>query len=118
MLNKQFCLKSKTTSSTKNIIIVLENIICFQGNRRLPFRSTNSAYQDIFGSSNRPTEDEVRFLLAAEYGDVPTVRRMVAQATVTIEGNSLVGEGFNLNCVDHMGENALQLACGNEHLEV
>ncbi|XP_032812352.1 short transient receptor potential channel 7-like [Petromyzon marinus] len=55
------------------------------------------------------TADEERFLDAAEYGNIPVVRRM-------LEG---LGERpINVNCVDYMGQNALQLAVGNEHLEV
>ncbi|XP_035240916.1 short transient receptor potential channel 6-like isoform X3 [Anguilla anguilla] len=50
---------------------------------------------------------EERFLDAAEYGNVPVVRRMLEQLPE-----------LNVNCVDYMGQNALQLAVANEHLEV
>ncbi|XP_073497346.1 short transient receptor potential channel 3 isoform X2 [Phyllobates terribilis] len=53
------------------------------------------------------TAEEERFLDAAEYGNIPVVRKMLE------ESNTL-----NVNCVDYMGQNALQLAVGNEHLEV
>lgn len=53
------------------------------------------------------SEVEQRFLEAAEYGNIPEVRRMLLQ-----EPN------LNVNAVDYMGQNALQLAVGNEHLEV
>lgn len=53
------------------------------------------------------SEVEQRFLEAAEYGNIPEVRRTLLQ-----EPN------LNVNAVDYMGQNALQLAVGNEHLEV
>ncbi|KAJ8269378.1 hypothetical protein COCON_G00119850, partial [Conger conger] len=53
------------------------------------------------------TTEEERFLDAAEYGNIPVVRKMLEESTT-----------LNVNCVDYMGQNALQLAVGNEHLEV
>lgn len=53
------------------------------------------------------TEEEERFLDAAEYGNIPSVRKMLEESKT-----------LNVNCVDYMGQNALQLAVGNEHLEV
>lgn len=53
------------------------------------------------------TAEEERFLDAAEYGNIPVVRRMLEESRT-----------LNVNCVDYMGQNALQLAVGNEHLEV
>ncbi|XP_051882077.1 short transient receptor potential channel 6a [Pristis pectinata] len=53
------------------------------------------------------TPEEERFLDAAEYGNVPVVRRMLEES-----------ETLNVNCVDYMGQNALQLAVANEHLEI
>ncbi|XP_038129897.1 short transient receptor potential channel 6a isoform X1 [Cyprinodon tularosa] len=50
---------------------------------------------------------EQRFLEAAEYGNIPEVRRMLLQIP-----------NLNVNAVDYMGQNALQLAVANEHLEV
>ncbi|KAL7844276.1 hypothetical protein SRHO_G00228150 [Serrasalmus rhombeus] len=50
---------------------------------------------------------EERFLDAAEYGNIPVVRRMLEEIP-----------GLDVNCVDYMGQNALQLAVANEHLEV
>lgn len=50
---------------------------------------------------------EERFLDAAEYGNVPEVRRMLEELP-----------DLNINCVNYMGQNALQLAVSNEHLEV
>uniref|UniRef100_A0A8D3DAT7 Transient receptor potential cation channel subfamily C member 6 n=1 Tax=Scophthalmus maximus TaxID=52904 RepID=A0A8D3DAT7_SCOMX len=54
-----------------------------------------------------PTEVEQRFLEAAEYGNIPEVRRMLLHVP-----------NLNVNAVDYMGQNALQLAVANEHLEV
>ncbi|XP_063046611.1 short transient receptor potential channel 7b [Engraulis encrasicolus] len=51
--------------------------------------------------------EEERFLDAAEYGNIPVVRKMLEESKT-----------LNVNCVDYMGQNALQLAVGNEHLEV
>ncbi|XP_062341135.1 short transient receptor potential channel 6a isoform X1 [Osmerus eperlanus] len=53
------------------------------------------------------SEAEQRFLDAAEYGNIPEVRRMLSHMT-----------SLNVNAVDYMGQNALQLAVANEHLEV
>uniref|UniRef100_A0A8C1ITJ0 Transient receptor potential cation channel, subfamily C, member 6a n=1 Tax=Cyprinus carpio TaxID=7962 RepID=A0A8C1ITJ0_CYPCA len=56
---------------------------------------------------NSLTPVEERFLDAAEYGNIPVVRRMLEEIPV-----------LDVNCVDYMGQNALQLAVANEHLEV
>ncbi|XP_018420240.1 PREDICTED: short transient receptor potential channel 3 [Nanorana parkeri] len=53
------------------------------------------------------TPEEERFLDAAEYGNIPVVRKMLEESKT-----------LNVNCMDYMGQNALQLAVGNEHLEV
>lgn len=50
---------------------------------------------------------EERFLDAAEYGNIPEVRRMLEELPL-----------LNVNCVNYMGQNALQLAVANEQLEV
>ncbi|XP_041850475.1 short transient receptor potential channel 6 isoform X3 [Melanotaenia boesemani] len=47
------------------------------------------------------------FLESAEYGNIPEVRRMLEELP-----------HLNINCVNYMGQNALQLAVANEHLEV
>ncbi|CAL1573487.1 unnamed protein product [Knipowitschia caucasica] len=53
------------------------------------------------------SEVEERFLQSAEYGNIPEVRRMLLHVP-----------NLNVNAVDYMGQNALQLAVANEHLEV
>ncbi|XP_063764043.1 short transient receptor potential channel 6 isoform X4 [Eleginops maclovinus] len=50
---------------------------------------------------------EELFLDAAEYGNIPEVRRMLEEQ-----------QDLNINCVNYMGQNALQLAVANEHFEV
>ncbi|XP_041652769.1 short transient receptor potential channel 6 [Cheilinus undulatus] len=50
---------------------------------------------------------EELFLEAAEYGNIPEVRRMLEELPE-----------LDVNCVNYMGLNALQLAVANEHLEV
>ncbi|XP_051903295.1 short transient receptor potential channel 6a isoform X1 [Hippocampus zosterae] len=57
--------------------------------------------------SGGPSEVEQRFLEAAEYGNIPEVRRMLLHVP-----------HLNVNTVNYMGQNALQLAVANEHLEV
>ncbi|XP_053144488.1 short transient receptor potential channel 7 isoform X2 [Hemicordylus capensis] len=56
---------------------------------------------------NSLTPEEEHFLDSAEYGNIPVVRKMLEESKT-----------LNFNCVDYMGQNALQLAVGNEHLEV
>uniref|UniRef100_A0A4W3IKF4 Transient receptor potential cation channel, subfamily C, member 6a n=1 Tax=Callorhinchus milii TaxID=7868 RepID=A0A4W3IKF4_CALMI len=75
-----------------------------QKGRRQAFRGPAYMFTD---RSTSLSADEERFLDAAEYGNIPVVRKMLE------EFGSL-----NVNCVDFMGQNALQLAVANEHLEV
>ncbi|XP_072332471.1 short transient receptor potential channel 6-like [Scyliorhinus torazame] len=75
-----------------------------QKGRRQAFRGPAYMFNDR--STNLSPEEE-RFLDAAEYGNVPVVRRMLEES-----------ESLNVNCVDYMGQNALQLSVANEHLEV
>ncbi|KAM5179521.1 short transient receptor potential channel 6 [Mantella aurantiaca] len=64
------------------------------------------AYMFSDRSTSLSAEEE-RFLDAAEYGNIPVVRKMMEEC-----------HSLNVNCVDYMGQNALQLAVGNEHLEI
>ena len=50
---------------------------------------------------------EEEFLHAAEFGDVPTVKRLLDEFL-----------GLNVDCIDALGRTALRLAVKNEHLEV
>ncbi|XP_029302215.1 LOW QUALITY PROTEIN: short transient receptor potential channel 6 [Cottoperca gobio] len=58
-------------------------------------------------SSSCLSKTEELFLDAAEYGNIPEARRMIEELP-----------DLNVNCVNYMGQNALQLAVANEHLEV
>ncbi|XP_043554351.1 short transient receptor potential channel 3-like isoform X5 [Chiloscyllium plagiosum] len=75
-----------------------------QKGRRQAFRGPAYMFND---RSTNLTPEEERFLDAAEYGNVPVVRKMLEES-----------ESLNVNCVDYMGQNALQLSVANEHLEV
>uniref|UniRef100_A0A8C6S1P1 Transient receptor potential cation channel subfamily C member 6 n=1 Tax=Neogobius melanostomus TaxID=47308 RepID=A0A8C6S1P1_9GOBI len=58
-------------------------------------------------SCNHLSTTEELFLNAAEYGNIPEVRRLLSEMP-----------HLNINCVNYMGQNALQLAVANEHLEI
>ncbi|KAM7412719.1 hypothetical protein PAMA_020208 [Pampus argenteus] len=73
--------------------------------RRQALRGAGYLFHAQSCSSLSMTEE--RFLDAAEYGNVPEVRRMLTELP-----------DLNINCVNYMGQNALQLAVSNEHLEV
>ncbi|KAJ7404889.1 transient receptor potential cation channel subfamily C member 6 [Willisornis vidua] len=68
--------------------------------------SRGPAYMFNDHSTSLSLEEE-RFLDAAEYGNIPVVRKMLEECP-----------SLNVNCVDYMGQNALQLAVANEHLEI
>uniref|UniRef100_A0A3P8VDS0 Transient receptor potential cation channel, subfamily C, member 6b n=1 Tax=Cynoglossus semilaevis TaxID=244447 RepID=A0A3P8VDS0_CYNSE len=62
------------------------------------FRAQSSSYTSM---------TEELLLEAAEYGNIPEVGRMLDELPE-----------LNVNCVNYMGQSALQLAVANEHLEV
>ncbi|XP_048839417.1 short transient receptor potential channel 6-like isoform X2 [Brienomyrus brachyistius] len=68
--------------------------------RRGPAYIFNEPYNNL-------SVTEEHFLEAAEYGNIPLIRKMLEELP-----------DLNVNCVDYMGQNALQLAVANEHLEV
>uniref|UniRef100_A0A2K6SEZ4 Transient receptor potential cation channel subfamily C member 6 n=1 Tax=Saimiri boliviensis boliviensis TaxID=39432 RepID=A0A2K6SEZ4_SAIBB len=72
--------------------------------RRLANRGPAYMFSD---RSTSLSVEEERFLDAAEYGNIPVVRKMLEECL-----------SLNVNCVDYMGQNALQLAVANEHLEI
>ncbi|XP_059227233.1 short transient receptor potential channel 6 isoform X2 [Mustela nigripes] len=72
--------------------------------RRLANRGPAYMFND---HSTSLSAEEERFLDAAEYGNIPVVRKMLEECV-----------SLNVNCVDYMGQNALQLAVANEHLEI
>lgn len=73
--------------------------------RRQAVRGAGYLFQAQSSTSLSVTEEY--FLEAAEYGNVPEVRRMLEELP-----------HLNVNCVNYMGQNALQLAVASEHLEV
>ncbi|XP_042342934.1 short transient receptor potential channel 6 [Plectropomus leopardus] len=73
--------------------------------RRQALRGAGYLYHAQSMSCLSMTEE--LFLNAAEYGNIPEVRRMLEELP-----------DLNINCVNYMGQNALQLAVANEHLEV
>uniref|UniRef100_A0A8C9Q111 Transient receptor potential cation channel subfamily C member 6 n=1 Tax=Spermophilus dauricus TaxID=99837 RepID=A0A8C9Q111_SPEDA len=72
--------------------------------RRLANRGPAYMFND---RSTSLSIEEEHFLDAAEYGNIPVVRKMLEECV-----------SLNVNCVDYMGQNALQLAVANEHLEI
>ncbi|TMS14633.1 Short transient receptor potential channel 6 [Larimichthys crocea] len=87
------------SSSDRQILAPLSNV-----KRRQALRGP--AYM-FSAPSTSLSEVEQHFLEAAEYGNIPEVRRMLLHIP-----------NLNVNAVDYMGQNALQLAVANEHLEV
>ena len=66
---------------------------------------TFSLYTSVHSRQLVDVEEE--FLHAAEFGDIPTVRRLLQENTE-----------LNVDCIDALGRTALRLAVKNEHLEV
>lgn len=93
------CLSVSHSSSERQILAPLSNV-----KRRQALRGP--AYM-FSAPSTSLSEVEQHFLEAAEYGNIPEVRRMLLHVP-----------NLNVNAVDYMGQNALQLAVANEHLEV
>ncbi|XP_070534007.1 short transient receptor potential channel 7-like isoform X2 [Ptychodera flava] len=54
------------------------------------------------------SEESRKFLKAAEYGDLPTVRALLEDEDSTL----------NINCSDYKDRTAIEIATSNEHLEV
>ncbi|XP_051893605.1 short transient receptor potential channel 3-like [Pristis pectinata] len=95
----------KTMQSVSNPSVMQRRMtVLREKGRRQAVRGPAFMFNDR-GTSLTPEEE--RFLDAAEYGNIPVVRRMLEE-----------NKSLNVNCVDYMGQNALQLAVGNEHLEV
>uniref|UniRef100_A0A665TQI0 Transient receptor potential cation channel subfamily C member 6 n=1 Tax=Echeneis naucrates TaxID=173247 RepID=A0A665TQI0_ECHNA len=74
-----------------------------------PLRQTlrGAGYLFHAHSSSCLSMTEELFLDAAEYGNIPEVRRMLEELP-----------DLNVNCVNYMDQSALQLAVAHEHLEV
>ncbi|KAK3611420.1 hypothetical protein CHS0354_027146 [Potamilus streckersoni] len=58
-------------------------------------------------SNEQIVDVEAEFLHAAEFGDIPTVKRLLSENV-----------DLNIDCSDALGRTALRLAVKNEHLEV
>lgn len=66
---------------------------------------TFNLYKSVHSRQLADVEEE--FLHASEFGDIPTVRRLLAD-----------NSDLNVDCIDALGRTALRLAVKNEHLEV
>ncbi|RUS88277.1 hypothetical protein EGW08_003979 [Elysia chlorotica] len=75
------------------------------GSNRYSFMSHHS--QDSNASKQPFADVEEEFLHAAEFGDVPNVKKILAE-----------NADLNIDCIDALGRTALRLAVKNEHLEV
>nr|KAF6468444.1 transient receptor potential cation channel subfamily C member 6 [Rousettus aegyptiacus] len=89
---------------TDNRLAHRRQTILREKGRRLANRGPAYMFND---HSTSLSVEEERFLDAAEYGNIPVVRKMLEECL-----------SLNVNCVDYMGQNALQLAVANEHLEI
>ncbi|XP_045433618.1 short transient receptor potential channel 6 isoform X3 [Pipistrellus kuhlii] len=89
---------------TDNRLAHRRQTILREKGRRLANRGPAYMFND---RSTSLSVEEERFLDAAEYGNIPVVRKMLEECL-----------SLNVNCVDYMGQNALQLAVANEHLEI
>ncbi|KAM5317957.1 short transient receptor potential channel 6 isoform 2-T2 [Glossophaga mutica] len=89
---------------TDNRLAHRRQTILREKGRRLANRGPAYMFND---HSTSLSAEEERFLDAAEYGNIPVVRKMLEECL-----------SLNVNCVDYMGQNALQLAVANEHLEI
>nr|KAF6439387.1 transient receptor potential cation channel subfamily C member 6 [Molossus molossus] len=89
---------------TDNRLTHRRQTILREKGRRLANRGPAYMFND---RSTSLSVEEERFLDAAEYGNIPVVRKMLEECL-----------SLNVNCVDYMGQNALQLAVANEHLEI
>uniref|UniRef100_A0A8C3TVM0 Transient receptor potential cation channel subfamily C member 6 n=1 Tax=Catharus ustulatus TaxID=91951 RepID=A0A8C3TVM0_CATUS len=100
-LTLSLCAHSR--GSENRLALRRQTILREKGRRQA---SRGPAYMFNDRSTSLSLEEE-RFLDAAEYGNIPVVRKMLEECP-----------SLNVNCVDYMGQNALQLAVANEHLEI
>lgn len=89
---------------TENRHAFRQQTVVREKGRRLANRGPAYMFND---HSTSLSFEEERFLEAAEYGNIPVIRKMLEECT-----------SLNVNCVDYIGQNALQLAVANEHLEI
>ncbi|KAI8790073.1 short transient receptor potential channel 3 [Biomphalaria glabrata] len=106
----------RTNTMPSNMMTVLSRIKVDippnQGKGRRRPGSTRYSYmssvsQESEGSKPAFVDVEEEFLHAAEFGDIPNVRRILEDYA-----------DINVDCIDALGRTALRLAVKNEHLEV
>lgn len=82
----------------------------FMGRKRLRYHFhclSDFVYRYKCHQSSQNVDLEEEFLHAAEFGDIPSVKRILDQTPE-----------MNVDCIDALGRTALRLAVKNEHLEV
>lgn len=82
----------------------------FMGRKRLRYHFhclSDLVYRYKCHQSSQNVDVEEEFLHAAEFGDIPSVKRILDQTPE-----------MNVDCIDALGRTALRLAVKNEHLEV
>uniref|UniRef100_A0A8C9USV6 Transient receptor potential cation channel subfamily C member 6 n=1 Tax=Spermophilus dauricus TaxID=99837 RepID=A0A8C9USV6_SPEDA len=103
-IGRSISLKSGNDRGTDNRLTHRRQTVLREKGRRLANRGPAYMFND---RSTSLSIEEEHFLDAAEYGNIPVVRKMLEECV-----------SLNVNCVDYMGQNALQLAVANEHLEI
>ncbi|XP_048773231.1 short transient receptor potential channel 7-like isoform X2 [Ostrea edulis] len=96
LAKKKLLLRKKTMSNSKRRLWRRR-----PGSNRLSFMSNSSV------DTKTLVDVEEEFLHAAEFGDIPSVKRILDQTPE-----------MNVDCIDALGRTALRLAVKNEHLEV
>ncbi|GAB0180632.1 short transient receptor potential channel 6 [Grus japonensis] len=94
----------RSSRGNENRLALRRQTILREKGRRQASRGPAYMFND---HSTSLSLEEERFLDAAEYGNIPVIRKMLEECP-----------SLNVNCVDYMGQNALQLAVANEHLEI
>ncbi|XP_050396877.2 short transient receptor potential channel 7 isoform X1 [Patella vulgata] len=99
--------------TSKDKIVKDENVDMPMSGRNKVWRRRNGSHRYSF-MSNASQESlktfadaEEEFLHAAEFGDIPGVKRLLNEFP-----------DLNIDCIDALGRTALRLAVKNEHLEV
>ncbi|KAL3057680.1 hypothetical protein OYC64_008024 [Pagothenia borchgrevinki] len=101
--NKQGILRNSGRRSNDQRAMTMQHVV--HKSRKQVLRGAGYLYRAESSFSLSMAEE--LFLDAAEYGNIPEVRRMLEEQPE-----------LNINCVNYMGQNALQLAVANEHFEV
>uniref|UniRef100_A0A8W8K9B7 Transient receptor ion channel domain-containing protein n=1 Tax=Magallana gigas TaxID=29159 RepID=A0A8W8K9B7_MAGGI len=103
-----------TNQRNKNMLAVISHIklqTMSNSKKRIWRRRPGSSRLSFMSNSSMDTKTNVdleeEFLHAAEFGDIPSVKRILDQTPE-----------MNVDCIDALGRTALRLAVKNEHLEV